>query len=626
LCEDETKRRMINNPCCVAAMQCVSVSILIQRFSESASMAQSTSGVFAKQSWLPFVAVTALLLYVLIQYMIAPDFLANGQPRGNDDALRLLSVRDLLGGQGWFDKVQYRILPPEGLELHWSRLLDAVLAAIFVVFSALSGPELAERLMVALWPALLFLAYLGLVARAALEARGPSVAAFAMLAASVLPALNVNFFALGKIDHHNLQLVLMMGLVAALFARGLPRPEGYSAGAFSAISLAVGFEMLPFIGLSLLVMVLHVTRDQTGSREKLLGFGLALGAVTSLLYVVEIAPGSWGQVTCDRMGLPMFGAVMGTMVFSVIFAHISRDRMSTLSRAFFAFLIALLLVSALSPVLAECVQGPYAGMPDVAREGIMTRILENASLSTLVSTSPQRAVEIFLPFALLVPFLATGTRKHPGEGLVLAFIVLGLIGAIFQLRALIWAVVVLPLAFGMVMDRLVNQPWGKFTRLLKPFVALGFAALFLAPPQISKVLTGNAAKGRTVLDRQCLVPAELAALRELPSSVLLTPLNMGVPVVFHTQHAVLSAPYHTHPDAHANGVVPFGGSADELRETATRLSADYVILCRDQIYEAPESAGSLLSIGVTYPGFEDVETGAKSIRVLKLAESVGDGG
>jgi hypothetical protein len=43
---------------------------------------------------------------------------------GNDSIMRLLSVRDWLNGQGWFDMSNGRVLPPEGISLHWSRYVD----------------------------------------------------------------------------------------------------------------------------------------------------------------------------------------------------------------------------------------------------------------------------------------------------------------------------------------------------------------------------------------------------------------------------------------------------------------------------------------------------------------------
>lgn len=43
---------------------------------------------------------------------------------GNDDAMRLVQVRDLLAGQSWFDVTQYRLGLETGTPMHCSRLID----------------------------------------------------------------------------------------------------------------------------------------------------------------------------------------------------------------------------------------------------------------------------------------------------------------------------------------------------------------------------------------------------------------------------------------------------------------------------------------------------------------------
>jgi hypothetical protein len=79
------------------------------------------------------------------------------QVRDTDDALRLVQVRDLLGGQGWFDLHQYRIMAPEGILMHWSRLVDLPLAALIVALRPLVGTHAAELATMVIIPALTLL-------------------------------------------------------------------------------------------------------------------------------------------------------------------------------------------------------------------------------------------------------------------------------------------------------------------------------------------------------------------------------------------------------------------------------------------------------------------------------------
>jgi hypothetical protein len=50
-----------------------------------------------------------------------------------DDAMRLIQVRDWLAGQSWFDVTQYRLNPPAGGPMHWSRLVDLPIAAVILI-------------------------------------------------------------------------------------------------------------------------------------------------------------------------------------------------------------------------------------------------------------------------------------------------------------------------------------------------------------------------------------------------------------------------------------------------------------------------------------------------------------
>src|SRR5262249_59645464 len=71
-----------------------------------------------------------------------------------DDAMRLVQVRAFLAGQNWFDLHEARIAPPFGYDTHWSRLIDAGLAAVLAILHGFADQTTAERLLGALWPLL----------------------------------------------------------------------------------------------------------------------------------------------------------------------------------------------------------------------------------------------------------------------------------------------------------------------------------------------------------------------------------------------------------------------------------------------------------------------------------------
>ena len=121
-----------------------------------------------------------------LRFSSSPPSPAPGRPLSDwlgdtDDAVRLVTVRELIGGAPWFDTTLPRIGAPEPLVSHWSRLIDLPLAALIGTLTPLLGPERAELATRIVWPALLFFALALIVAREAHRRAGAAGAAFALM-------------------------------------------------------------------------------------------------------------------------------------------------------------------------------------------------------------------------------------------------------------------------------------------------------------------------------------------------------------------------------------------------------------------------------------------------------------
>ena len=93
-----------------------------------------------------------------------------------DDAMRLVEVRDFLAGQNWFDLTQYRLDPPDGVVMHWSRLIDLPLALLIRAGETLLPSALSERIVLTLWPTALLLVFFAGILRLARELAGDTAA------------------------------------------------------------------------------------------------------------------------------------------------------------------------------------------------------------------------------------------------------------------------------------------------------------------------------------------------------------------------------------------------------------------------------------------------------------------
>src|SRR4051794_39267001 len=74
-----------------------------------------------------------------------------------DDNMRMMQVRGLLHGQGWFDLRQHRMNVPYGANIHWSRLVDLPIGGLILLLRPIVGGPGAERWAVANAPLLPYL-------------------------------------------------------------------------------------------------------------------------------------------------------------------------------------------------------------------------------------------------------------------------------------------------------------------------------------------------------------------------------------------------------------------------------------------------------------------------------------
>src|SRR5438309_3051546 len=214
-----------------------------------------------------------------------------------DDNMRIMQVRALLHGQGWFDLRDYRMNPPFGANIHWSRLVDLPLAGLILGLRPLLGGPAGERWAVAIAPMLPYLVLLlatALTTRRLIHPRAYPLAFLALFYAGSTTGM----FMPERIDHHGWQLALL-GLSIASIADPRRVRGGVVLGISSALSLAIGLEMIIYIALAGVAMVLFWVDDQA-ERPRLEGYALSLTAVTAVCYLLFVSYDNRHPV-CDAL-------------------------------------------------------------------------------------------------------------------------------------------------------------------------------------------------------------------------------------------------------------------------------------------------------------------------------------
>jgi hypothetical protein len=214
-----------------------------------------------------------------------------------DDNMRMMQVRGLLHGQGWFDLRNYRMNPPFGANIHWSRLVDLPIAGLILGLRPFLGGPAAERWAVAIAP---LIPYLLLIYALALTSRRlihPLAYPLAFLALFFAGSTN-GMFMPERIDHHGWQLALLACSMAAIADPQRVR-GGLLLGITSALSLAIGLEMIIYLALAGAAMVLFWVDDREEA-DRLRAYAVSLTGGIAFCFLVFASYDNRAAV-CDAL-------------------------------------------------------------------------------------------------------------------------------------------------------------------------------------------------------------------------------------------------------------------------------------------------------------------------------------
>lgn len=509
----------------------------------------------------------------------------------NDNLMRLVEVNDLLGGQGWFDHYQYRMGPAGGFLMHWSRLVDAPIAALVLAGEALTGSRAAgESAALVIWPALLFFAALFAILRSARNLGR----AEAILPATVVGSAALHFigiFAPGATDHHNVQLVLTLGMIAALTA---PRPAlgtGVVAGASAAAMIAVGMEAAPYVAAGGLVAAAFHLLGGSDGRRLAAGFGAAFAGVAAAAFVATVDPAAWGRPACDAYSVAQFAvaAVAGT---GLAIAAGMTPLAATPTRR----LVALALVGIVAGGLAltlfpQCLADPYAGLDPRLKTYWLSAITEAQSLTSVLSTSPAMAVSYYATPTLAALLLVGGFFSPAGRrrevAVVLAFLAVALAVSAWQVRGAMFSIPIAAIALSAwiarrrglaaAMPSPRNTVLMALAWLLSINVAWTAAAERLLPQGSAASASATATAGGRA--KACHLGSDFDRLAALPAGGVLAVSNLGAPILRYTPHRVLAGPYHRNVDGNLLAIRAFLEGEATARAIVRAEGLAYVAVC-----------------------------------------------
>jgi hypothetical protein len=479
--------------------------------------------------------------------------------------MRLQQVRDWLGGQSWGDLRQYRL--GMGTPMHWSRLADLGLALLIVSAKPLFGTHHAEVLAVIIWPSVLFggaLMLIGLITR---QLDRTATRTAMVVAAIAYPATTI--FVPGRIDHHGLQLVLLLGATLAAASKPTLR-NGAITGALATTSLVVGMETMPFfaiLGSAALIGWALVPADGHG---RIVGLGIGTLAMLGIS-VLGFAGWQWRYPACDGFTLQAATglAIMATVPLAVmLLSHrvtLVRFRLAIAAAVSTA---ALAFARSQSPTCMS----PYGHVPVLLRRLWLDHVSEAQSVISAPVSIAFGYLGVMLAGLAASAWIVSKRPCHNGM-LLLALQCTAVLIASVQLRGAYAGTMLgapaLAIMIGAARQRgpiSLVAAWGVSAGMLYPITAEAITSSAKLPLNPA----GSSA---------CTSPAMMQTLARLRPGVVMAPIDVGPWGIAATQHRFVAGPYHRNIMGNLAMYRFFHGDIRQARAIAQRWNVHYVLYC-----------------------------------------------
>jgi hypothetical protein len=499
-----------------------------------------------------------------------------------DDNMRMMQVRALLNGQDWYDLRQYRLNPPEGANIHWSRLVDLPIAAIILLARPFVGGGSAEYVAVAAAPLLPMLAMmisLSLVVRRLVGAASYIfVVAMIPCSLAMLP-----MFAPLRLDHHGWQLAMLALLIAGLVD---PKPwrGGVTAGIATALSMTIGIEMIPYLGLAGGAIGLRWSL-QPGQTLRLRGYGIALAVGTLLGYLLFTSTANM-ELRCDALTPVWTWTLVGAGVALILLSFLKTQTLPTRFAA--ATVVGGLLAGGFALAWPQCLGRLEGISPELQtlwlshiREAKPVYVQNVATWSTVGFSAI-----IGLAGVIFGWFKARGTDQEAAWLSVLLLLFAASMILLWQVRA--------SPAMQMIAIIGVTKLCWTFLPKLRASPALlvrtiGVAAAFLL---VSGLLLQNSVayftekpKGAAVISNSnkanasCGTIPSIRPIAKLPAATIFTFVDISPRLITISKHSAIAGPYHRNGSAILDVINAFRGSADQARTLIRKHGATLLLIC-----------------------------------------------
>jgi hypothetical protein len=528
------------------------------------------------KAWLPiYLGWCAILL--AIRWTRITDYRMDDP----DDFMRMVQIRDWIGGQSWFDVTQYRLNVPDGASMHWSRYVDVPIRTVIELFTPFVGQYTAEITAMTMVP----LAILGLILFAVYRAICALTGDWktAAIGTALVPTNLLIFIQTlpMRVDHHSWQIAMAAVAFWAMVDGKLRRgPE--IAGVALAFWMHVSIEGLPYAVMAGAIYgwFYFTQRDRSLPR-----YVLALTAASLFFLATTRSPAELGIAYCDAVSWPLvlsLAAVTAALWLGdrLSLAATQSGRAATIAAAGIIG-TALFLGSGQS-----CALDPFANLEPLVRTFWYEDISEGLDIRW------QRVLMIIVIILIsAIGFAGTvlGWRQQTESEqkkrwliqlmlVILTFLITLKVmrgAAVAELSAVTGTAVLIRLAF----DRIMR--W----RFMLARVAASVVVTYALSP-VNALVLGSAFDPLSVqieAKYRNYSACDLEQLAKLPKMYLFTNMGIGPATLLKTQHSSYTSGYHRSHAYMNRNIKAFTGTEAQAKAIIMASGTTHVLFCANQI-------------------------------------------
>ena len=554
--------------------------------------------------------------------LLAGDAVNGSTVQDIDDIARRLQIADLLRDGEWHDLTWPFLAMPEPYVSPWSRLVDLPYVLVTWLFQPALGQDAAFEIARFVVPLLWLIAYAWLAVRLIREILGEQPSLPQIGAAAVATLFAVIEFMPNRVDHHNVQIVLLLALCLGIVSKH--RFAGILVGVASVLSIAVGLECAPYIALALAGVAIHAALAPNSTmvaRLSLTGWSLLAFTLPAGLLLTG---GAIFQTQCDALSAPWASALIAAGVIAAgapiiwkrLGLHSPTARLGVLVAG------ALVVLGVLWTAFPECHAGPYTMINETAHTYWISNVIQEKGPAGAFARGENLLVLIFMVLLALTLGAWMNPKTYRSPVLILLLIAtLGTLLTAWQMRNFKFPAALLPLFLPLFIERVRENGGARraIAVLLPPALLLASFALLIKP-------TGRALTLIDYMEGDACRDADLSSLETLPASRIMAPLGLSLTLAEYisdtgSPHKIAAMPFHRASPGIERVFQTFALTNPELRKQAL-APYSYVAICTLPETSADPSAALLyatLSSSKGWPGLVEVSpiTGSR-LRLLEI--------